>query len=58
MVAATLEISNQTLLKVLREDIDKPFVYFKRVSWSVAEELKALSIEGLTLTALISVTTL
>ena len=30
MVAAALEISNQTLLKVLREDIDKPFVYLKK----------------------------
>ena len=49
MVAAALEISDQTLLKVLREDVNKPFVYLKkRVSWSVAEELKALSIKGLT----------
>ena len=49
MVAAALEISNQTLLKVLREGVDKPFVYLKkRVSWSVAEELKALSLKGLT----------
>ena len=49
MVAAALEISNQALLKILRENIDKPFVYLKkRVSWSVAEELKALSLKGLT----------
>ena len=47
--ATILEISNQTLVKILRQDIDKPFVYLKkRISWSVTEELKALSLEGLT----------
>ena len=47
--ATILEISNQTLVKILRQGIDKPFVYLKkRISWSVTEELKALSLEGLT----------
>jgi cell division protein FtsI (penicillin-binding protein 3) len=47
--AAVLGSSHGDMLRTLLLEIDKPFVYLKkRVSWGVAEELKDLSIDGLT----------
>lgn len=47
--AESLEMPHKKVIEILQTGYNKSFVYLKkRVSWGVAEELKKLSIDGLT----------